>query len=875
VLDFIAQKLVPPSTACTLMSRGDMMARLEAAKHHRIVLLRAPAGFGKTSVLRLWHASLARQGAQVAWLTFDNADRDPARLLLSLRAALLGGGAQGDASMSTLNATSVAHLFLDDVERLDEAAIRLLLSVIGEMLPAGLRIYLASRSLHQVSVANLKAKHILIEMNLETLRFVPAETEAYLHHANLFLSDEETHWLHQATEGWPAAIELLVLAWKRIQGSVAKCLPDLHGMNDLSDYLAEEVLRAQPDDVQAFLIATAPLQSFCVELADAVRGRDDSAQLIARIRLSGLPIQPIGEHWFRYHPLFAGHIVRHYQPVRGGRDSLYARAAAWLAQHGRGLDAFDCHIKAGDHAGAADVLEPLAETLRVRAQFLSLIHCCDQLPEELLRSRPRLSRSLLVGLAYSSRRADAQRWIAYFRQQAGTPGSDPAYAEGLRAFETVLAFLDGDIARSVSLAERNWPGPRHIHPYERGVMATNLAYSYLARGALPQAVRMLIEARRICGESGSVTTMSVVVFLQAYLDAMQGRLDLALEQMATIEQLLSQHSATIPPAFLYSYGGGLLLMLLYERNRIHDVAVHMKFARGMAGLALPWDTGSALQVIQAKLMALQTGPLGAKRWLECEIMKARKQAPPQVRCALENELSRLVVVVGNRSSIAGYAALLDCTDSEPSPWIFSSQEIDGAGIAQARLAIASGELAIAQEQLQRLLAQAEAMGRVWRAAKLRVLLALALERGGQAGAALAQLALALEQGAQSGLIRTFLDEGEGVVRLLETLKRQAAPQLSAAAAAHLASLLAVAAGPQGSKPAPAQLTPAERGLLSLVAQGQSNREVAASLGLSINTVKWHMAQVFDKFGVANRVQAVNHARQAGLLNEAAAGKAAP
>ena len=865
MLDFIAQKLMPPATACTLLLRGAMMAKLEEARHHRIVLLRAPAGFGKTSVLRLLHSDLAGRGERVAWLTFDSADRDPARLLMSLRAALLGDHGAGNATIeSTLSSTTVIHLFLDDVERLDEQAIRLLLSVICELLPPGLRIYLASRSLHQVSVANLKAKHILLELNLENLRFVAAETEAYLRQSNLFLSEEETRWLHQATEGWPAAIELLVLAWKRIQGSVAKSLPDLHGMNDLSEYLAEEVLRSQPDEVQAFLIATAPLQSFCVELADSVRASDDSAALIAQVRRSGLPIQPIGEHWFRYHPLFAGHIVRHHQPGGAGPDSLYARAAAWLARNDRGLEAFDCYVKAGDHAAAADVLETLAETLRVRAQFPSLMHCCDRLPEALLRSRPRLTRSLLVALSYSARRADAQRWITYYREQAGMPGSDPAYAEGLRAFEPVLVYRDGEIGRCISLAERYWPEQQQAHPYERGVLATCLAASYLIRGSLPQAVRMLIEARRICGESGSVTSMAVVTFLQAHLDAMQGRLDAALEQMAVIEQLRHLHSTTIPPAFLYAYGGGLLLMLHYERNRLEDVAGHLKFARGMAALALPWDTVSVVQTIQARLMALESGPTSAKRWLEGEIMKARKHAPAQLRQALEDELSRLVVVVGNPNSIAGYTAQLSGADSAPPSWIFASQEIDGGGVAQARLAIASGQTGRALAQLQVLLAHAEDAGRLWRAARLRVLLALALERDGQGGAALVQMARAMEQGARFGLIRSFLDEGEAALRLLRQLQGNAL--LSAAAAAHLDSVLACVAGPAAGVSAVAELTAAERGLLNLVAQGQSNREVAASLGLSINTVKWHMAQIFNKFGVSNRVQAVNHARQAGLLS---------
>jgi LuxR family maltose regulon positive regulatory protein len=146
-------------------------------------------------------------------------------------------------------------------------------------------------------------------------------------------------------------------------------------------------------------------------------------------------------------PLFAGHIVL-CGAADATRATVYARAAVWLARHGRELDAFDCYIKAGDLETAADVLEPLADTMRVRAQFPSLLHCCSQLPEALLRRRPRISRCLLVGLTYSSHRGDVHRWMDYFRAQSMLPDSDPAYGESLRAFEPLLGFLEGDIVRA-------------------------------------------------------------------------------------------------------------------------------------------------------------------------------------------------------------------------------------------------------------------------------------------------------------------------------------------------------------------------------------------------------------------------------------------
>jgi len=865
MFDSLAQKLAPPCTASTLLPRAGMMARLEHARQHRLVLLRAPAGYGKTSMLRLLHADWQARGAAVAWLTFDSADCDPARMLLGLRAALHGEHRAPDQAARSLNQSRVEHLFLDEVERLDAPAIRLLLSIATEILQPGLRVYLAGRSLHQVSVANLKARQVLREFNLEQLRFAPDETADYLRQSALYLDQPEQDWLRQQTEGWPAAVELLVLAWQRIQGGSVGGLPGLHGMSELGDYLASEVLQSQPDHIQAFLKATAPLASFSAELADAVRGAADSAQLIAQVRLSGLPIHPLDGYWYRYHPLFAEHIVRHHAGRQDGPNSTAARAAAWLAHNGRGLEAFDYYIKAGDHEGAADALETLAETLRTRGQFPSLLLCCDQLPEALLRRRPRLTRNLVVALSYSTRLTEAGRWLAYFREQSALQDADPAYGDALRAYEPVLAFQLGDVANAIRLAEQHWPAQQQAHPHERGVLATVLAYAYLMRGMLPQAENMLITARRICGESGSVTNTAVAIFVQAYLDAVEGRLDTCLQQLADIDTMLHQHSDTIAPTFHYSYSAALLLMVLYERNQLDAVASRLAVARGLAGLALHWDTYSAAQLIQARMLALQNGPASAKRWLESEIMKVGSNKPAQVGVALEGELSRLAVLANNQPAIAAYAAQLALPDGVPAAWIFPSQEIDGAGIAQARLAMAAGQAEAAVAQLRALLHHATAVGRLWRAAKLRVLLALALERSGQEDEALAQLALAVDQAAQSGLVRTFLDEGSGVTRLLAKLQARPPRSLGAAAADHLRLLLEYAAGPDGGHHPAAELTRTELGLLALVAQGHSNRDAAAKLGLSINTVKWHMAQIFSKLDVNNRGQAVHRARQAGLL----------
>jgi LuxR family maltose regulon positive regulatory protein len=289
--------------------------------------------------------------------------------------------------------------------------------------------------------------------------------------------------------------------------------------------------------------------------------------------------------------------------------------------------------------------------------------------------------------------------------------------------------------------------------------------------------------------------------------------------------------------------------------------------RGITVLSLPWDTLNSVLVIQARMTYLSAGAATARHWLEQELIKLGSAVPAQVRESLEAELARIAIQSGNQAQALGYAAfVLDRPWGDHERSICPSQEIDGAGIAQARLMIAAGRLAEAIARLHTLLEHAQQSGRTWRAAKLGVLLAVALQRHGQPREAEAQLVRALQLGTHSGMVRLFLDEGSNVLDMLRQLQSRPRTSLSVAEANHLDALLRIASPAIPYPPAELKLTPVERKLLVLIAQGLSNREIATQLDISINTVKWHLAHIFQKIDVGNRGQAVFKARLAGLLD---------
>ena len=470
-------------------------------------------------------------------------------------------------------------------------------------------------------------------------------------------------------------------------------------------------------------------------------------------------------------------------------------------------------------------------TLRSRGQLPTVIQMCDRLPLPVLKARPVLSAMMTAGLVFTGRRQELADWLDHCRQQSALPFADRLYGEVLRGLDPVLAFFRGDLDACTELARQNWPQQQDANVLDRATLAYINAYSCLWRGELDDAAAFLIVARRDCGLGNSIMGLALVCFLQSYLDAIEGNLDAAEQQLATLEKIGSQYSEQIPPVLLYLFSAGLLLMMKYERNELDTVGLRLQMANGIILIGLPWESHSGVLLVQARMLAIEQGPAVAKHWLETEITAgSSRQLPPLARSVLEGELSRLSILLDAPGQVAGYARLLD-DSSAGEQHILPCQEIDGAGIAQVRLMIYTGALDHALH-----------CRRHWRAAKLRLLLAIALERQGQPRAAEEVLAPALEQAARSGLIRSFLDEGEAALVLLHRMQTRARHVLSAAAVVHLDKLLRLSDLPASTVKPTEELTQTECALLTMVAHGKTNKEIGDVLFLSVNTVKWHMGR---------------------------------
>ena len=347
----LATKLHMPASRPGLVPRPRLTARLDEGLARGLVLVCAPAGYGKTVLLTEW----TRRGeCPAGWLSLDVADNDPARFWRHFVAALDGVcpeigervgpllGPPAPASFEGLVtalinelASDEALLVLDDYHLISARQVHESLAFLLEHRPAGICVVLASRSDPPLPLARLRARGQLTEVRAAELRFTPAEAAELLQHAASALPDGSVAALAARTEGWAAGLQLAALSLRGQDDAAAFVAAFTGSHRYVLDYLAEEVLEGQDEQLRTFLLETSVLERLSGPLCDAVTGREGSQALLEEAERAGLFVIPLDEvrGWWRYHHLFADLLRARLQEEQPGRvTQLHRNAAAWYAR---------------------------------------------------------------------------------------------------------------------------------------------------------------------------------------------------------------------------------------------------------------------------------------------------------------------------------------------------------------------------------------------------------------------------------------------------------------------------------------------------------------------------------------------------------------
>ena len=892
----LATKLHLPGPRPDLVPRPRLLARLDEGLARGLVLVCAPAGYGKTVLLAEW----ARRGRYpVGWLSLDAGDNDPARFWRHVvaaldrarpgtgerLAALLGPPAPSSfqglvtAVINDLAGEEEALLVLDDYHVIGSPQVHESLAFLVEHRPAGIGVMLASRSDPPLALARLRARGQLTEIRAAELRFTPAEAGELLQHATSALPDASVAALAARTEGWAAGLQLAALSLRGHDDAAAFVAAFTGSHRYVLDYLAEEVLERQDSQLRTFLRETSVLERLSGPLCDAVTGREGSQALLEEAERAGLFLIPLDEvrGWWRYHHLFADLLrarLQERQPGRAGQ--LHRNAAAWYAGHGLADDAIGHAAAAGEMLWAARIIEQHFDTVyNIRGEAATSHRWMSVLPDEVVRSRPRLLLAQAIMAATSGHLEVVEPLLDAvecappgwadepFEPTAGVEASFlinvPALIRLLRGY---LAQFRGDAGATAGFATQ---ALAEIKPGERLLSASAHAFLGVAewlRGRLTEAERAIAASVTGWREAGHLTTTAVRWYELVLVRRAQGRLDAAvLTCQRALDSLVT--SGRPLPAAGPGYVG--LADIAYQRDELDSALRH-----ATEGIALcrqfvhttPLANGLA---ILAMIRQATGDPAGA---LEAITEAGRASpGPAGMLNPVPAQRARLLLAQGDLPGVARFAQ-----ENGLGPDDQADYARESGHLVLARILLAQDRPAPALALLDRLHAPAVAQDRTGSLIEIGALRALALAASGEEAVAVTVLAEALLLACPQGYVRVFADEGPPMAALLGRLI--AAQRTGRVAAGvplgYLARLQrAFDTGRLRSDLVPAgivdPLTSRELEVLEMLAAGRSNQAIAGELVVTLDTVKKHVGHVLGKLGAANRTEAVARARELSLI----------
>lgn len=840
----------------------------------KLTLISASAGFGKTTLVSAW---VAKCGRSVAWLSLDEGDSDPARFIAYLVKALqtvneeIGAGLLAalqspqplhiETILTTLlneisSLPESALLVLDDYHTLDSPPVDQALAFILEHQPAQLHLVMATREDPSLPLARLRARGHLTELRAADLRFTAAESAEFLNRVmGLNLSEENIDALDKRTEGWIAGLQLAALSMQGYSDTAGFIQSFTGSHHFVMDYLLDEVLGQQPENIQVFLLRTSILEQICGPLCDAILcapptlGQGTLEQL-ERVNLFIVPLDH-ERRWYRYHHLFAELLRKRLGQSLTSEEiaRLHIRASEWYEDNELLIDAFRHAAAANDIERATRLMDSRKMPLHRRGTATTILSWLESLPKALLNARPALwwkqaALKLEIGQPFGVEEklqaAEAALGIA------GSPNRDLLGRIALA--RATLALNQFDIETILTQARR---ALEYLTPDDlsyRFTATLTLGLAHYLNENLVEANRAYAEALSLAQADGNTVHAILATFRLAQIQSLHNQLHQAAETYQQVLGLLSEYSpanATVACISLadinYQWNNLALaeeyleksLQLAQQYEHIVDRIVLIHLYLGRAKLARGDTSGAESLVARAEEIAQQKN------------IQIRQQSIAYIKSWIQLRLGNLDAVTR------------------------LSQEND-LPLMQVRVLIAQGNPSAALEIVAPLRQRADAIGWADRSLDVMTVQAIALYAHGEKAKALELLSEVLAQAEPAGLFRLFLDNGDSMTKLLsEAITQGIRPdyvkKLLAAFAAEPKWGWPAALKPGASSLHEEILSPRELEVLQLIAQGLSNQEVCQRLFLALDTVKGHNRRIFEKLQVQRRTEAIARARELGLI----------
>lgn len=922
-LSTIDTKLRPPMQRRGLIRRPQLDERIDGFLGRRLLLLSAPAGYGKTTALVQLYERLSAQGRQSAWISLDSADNDLIRFAAHLvdaisRAgisprrgleALLGAGANAQHGIGAGPSPALLkkeilnelaglkedlYLFLDDLHLITEPVVIDLVSALLLSSLEYLHVVVATRDQSNLPAARLRALGEIHELDAGVLAFSSNEANEFLRASGgPTLSASQLDQLTRQTEGWVASLQMASIAL--LNSTDPESFLQQFSGNDRSvaDFLIEEVLKLQPPEIQEFLLATSILRRFNCGLANAVLGRRDSRNMVDRIESLNLFIFSLDRdrNWYRYHHLFADLLKSRLLERHPDRVEEYQRRACdWLSKNGLIIDAIDHAFSAGDIQRAGLLVDEASSAMFANGQTATLQEYVSRLPVELLRSLPRLQLEMawedVIRWKYDAARAaldDVRQYLDSRRDAASTSmpvtltEAQAAILRSKLAHRQVMYDVFTDNLEAAQSGAKAWISAHgNLDPFMSASLGTVLMLTRrnsfdceMTHADWDLLRAQFLQAHAVYGTVFLDTVVGAGLFMRSEtplaLDALVRGRRTAILMHGENTELASMPSAQ-------------LALIYYEQDHIIDAKQISEESRELGldfGLL---DSTIARQIVAARLARVAGYDQQAHLELDRLTRLADRHGLRRAHASVLLERVNHLIADGQYREATQLAS--DPRYRNELESVLPVGQADTArlnfALAKARLSGESGELQQNITVLRRWLNWTRDRRCNYPATQVLVSLCRLYLRGGDALGARRSAIDALRLAAPGDFKRSFIDAGPEVLSVLEQLlasnpgpetcsKEFLSQILKAAGRKSEPGIQGAATSLLASFEESASLSEREIEVIRLAASNMVSHEIADAMGLSEATIKWYWRKIFEKLGVRRRTVAVRAARQMGLI----------
>ncbi|HSL45408.1 MAG TPA: LuxR C-terminal-related transcriptional regulator [Anaerolineales bacterium] len=900
----LTMKLYAPPLRPGLVHRLRLLQKMGSGllDGKQLTLITAPAGYGKTTLALEWLASLDQA---YSWLSLDRADNHPLQFLTYLIAALgkvdekveqalepflQARHGQDEAarvhSLLTALVNQLAKiqtpfiLVLDDYHTITDLAVHEALGFILEHQPPQMHLVIATRQDPLLPLSKLRTRGQLTEIRLGELRFTQEETNQFLNETmKLGLLPDEIVALEVRTEGWIAGLQLAALSLSELPaGSQTPLDAEARSKYILAfagddrhvvDYLLDEVLSRQPEEVQRFLLNTSVLNRLSGPLCDALledHGQS-SQQLLESLERSNLFIIPLDNRrqWYRYHHLFADLLSSRLQSTNPDQVTvLHHRARKWFESANMFADAVDHALLAEDFDSALRLIEEIAgASIWVSGELPVLLNWSKRLPEEVLMSRPRLSLYCARALFFNGQIDMADRYLQHAETALSARGQNDGSMDEvwgvLYTNQATVRAMCGDSEVALELANRAKTMIPKTDVSTQARIAHALGMAAYLQGDLREAELAFSEAVQLAQQVNNRNLRLDVIACLAITQILSGRLREAERLCQNILDTEFQNQS-IPTTCAIFFA---LALIKYEQNELlqaqHMVETSIQLAQEASWLHILWQA----YLLQSQIQQAMGESQKARQAIWQAEQVAVRYKIPRVSRIISAHQANIDLAGGNLEAAVRW---VEVYESRPA----AENLRDFEELTRSRILLTQGNYSESLSVVNCTLEKAGAARRIASVIEAKILRVEILEARGECEAGIKSMIEAIELAEPEGFVRVFLNSGKSTADLLSRVRRLKIPTnvmryswrlLQAFNETGLIHSLS-----QTVNVLVEPLSERELEVLHLIAGGLSNPEIAARLYLSVNTLRAHTTHIYQKLEVHSRMQAVARAKELGLLH---------